>query len=90
LYQLAINIIHQTSRPLQPPVEDMETIWSEAEKAAILQMMQYTFIGSPAVIKQKLQHFLDSTGVDEIMITSHIYNHYARLRSYEIVQEIWK
>jgi luciferase family oxidoreductase group 1 len=90
LYQLAINIIHQSSRPIQPPVDSMEGIWSEDEKAAILQMMQYTFIGSPAAVQKKLQAFLRATGVDEIMVTSHIYDHEARLRSYEIVKNVWK
>lgn len=90
LYQLAINIIHQTSRPLQPPVNNMDAVWDDYEKAAILQMMKYTFIGSPSTIKEKLQGFLDKTGVDEIMVTSHIYDHKARLRSYEILADIWK
>lgn len=90
LFQLAINIIHQSSRPLQPPVDDMDAIWSDYEKAAIFQMMQYTFIGSPATVKLKLDAFLEKTQVDEIMVTSHIYDHQARLRSYEIVHEIWK
>lgn len=90
LYQLAMGIIHSTSRPLQPPVENMDEIWSDYEKAAILQMMQYTFIGGPQTVKEKLQRFLDETQVDEIMITSHIYDHKSRINSYKIVSEVWK
>ncbi|WP_018613560.1 LLM class flavin-dependent oxidoreductase [Segetibacter koreensis] len=90
LYQLAMGIIHGTSRPLQPPVKNMDEIWSDHEKAAILQMMQYTFIGKPETVKGKLQRFLDETQADEIMITSHIYDHKARMNSYEIVAELWK
>jgi luciferase family oxidoreductase group 1 len=89
-YQLAMGIIHGSSRPLQPPVENMDEIWSEYEKAAIMQMMQYTFIGAPETVKEKLQAFVSQTEVDEIMITSHIYSHAARLRSYEILSQIWK
>ena len=89
-YQLAMGIIHGSTRPLQPPVKDMSQIWSEPERAAILQMMKYTIIGSAETVKTKLQAFLDSTQVDEIMITSHIYDHQARLRSYEIIAEIRK
>ncbi len=90
LYQLAMGIIHGTSRPLQPPVKNMDEVWSDYEKAAILQMMQYTFIGSPDTVKEKLQGFLDETQVDEIMITSHIYDHQAKVNSYKIVHDIWK
>src|SRR5215210_1200760 len=89
-YQLAMGIIHGSTKPLQPPVDNMEEIWSDYEKAAILQMMQYTFIGSPVTIKEKLQKFLDETQVNEIMVTSHIFNHAARLHSYEIVSKLWK
>jgi len=89
-YQLAMGIIHGSTRPLQPPVKSMDGVWSEPERAAILQMMKHTIIGSAETVKNKLQAFLDATQVDEIMITSHIYDHNARLRSYEIISEVWK
>lgn len=89
-YQLAMGIIHGSTKPLKPPVKNMDTIWSEAEKAAILQMMKYTFIGSQATIKNKMQHFLDETQVNEIMVTSHIYDHLARVSSYEILAQLCK
>lgn len=89
-YQLAMGIIHGSTRPLQPPVKNMDDIWSDAEKAAILQMMKYTFIGSRETVKDKLQRFLNETQVNEIMVTSHIYEHAARLRSYEILAGLWK
>lgn len=88
-FQLAIGIIHGSTKPLQPPVENMDTIWSEAEKAAILQMMKYTFIGSQETLKQKLQDFLNITQANEIMVTSHIYDHSARIHSYKILSEIF-
>jgi len=68
----------------------MDEIWNDYEKAAILQMMQYTFIGKPQTVKEKLQQFLNKTQVDEIMITSHIYDHSAKVHSYEIISQIWK
>jgi luciferase family oxidoreductase group 1 len=89
-FQLAMGIIHGTTKPLPPPVKNMDLIWSEPEKAAILQMMKYTFIGSAENIKQKLQRFLNETQVDELMVTSHIYDHTARLHSYEILAGLWK
>ena len=89
-FQLAMGIIHGSTKPLQPPVDNMDTIWSEPEKAAILQMMKYTFIGAQETVKEKLQSFLNETQVDEIMVTSHIYNHPSRLHSYEILSDLWQ
>jgi luciferase family oxidoreductase group 1 len=89
-YQLAMGIVRGKTRPIQPPVDNMEGIWNEFEEAAVKERMQYTFIGSPATIKDKLQQFLDETQVDELMIVSHIYEHGARVHSYEIVAEIKK
>lgn len=90
LYQLAMHIIKGTSKPMQPPVDNMNEIWNDYEKAAILQMMQYTFIGNPQTVKEKLQQFVSKTQVNELMITSHIYNYSVRLHSYEIVSQICK
>jgi luciferase family oxidoreductase group 1 len=89
-YQFAMGIIHGSTKPLQPPIRNMDEVWSEPEKAAILQMMKYTFIGSAETIKVKLQQFLNETQVDEIMVTSHIYDHQARISSYEILANLWK
>jgi alkanesulfonate monooxygenase SsuD/methylene tetrahydromethanopterin reductase-like flavin-dependent oxidoreductase (luciferase family) len=71
-----------------PPVDDMDGIWSNHERYAVGEMLKYSFVGGPAVVKKGLQSFLDRTGVDEIMAVSHIYEHTARLRSYEILSTI--
>jgi luciferase family oxidoreductase group 1 len=84
----ALGILHNTRKPLQPPVKSMEGIWNEAEKAAVQQLMYYSFVGGPDTVKQKLEGFLEETGVNELMVVSHIYEHAARIRSYEILTEI--
>ncbi|MNR67023.1 hypothetical protein D3C85_1908010 [compost metagenome] len=53
-------------------------------------MLACTFVGSKETLKTDLQQFLDQTGVDEIMATSHIFDHAARLRSYELLAEVFK
>jgi alkanesulfonate monooxygenase SsuD/methylene tetrahydromethanopterin reductase-like flavin-dependent oxidoreductase (luciferase family) len=45
-------------------------------------------IGSPETVAQQLKAFVERTGADELMITSQIFDHAARLRSYEIAAEI--
>jgi len=55
------------------------------EEAALQQMIAYTFIGGPYKVKKELQQFLDKTQADELMIATAVFEHKARLRSYEIV-----
>lgn len=89
-YRLALGIIRNRRRPLQPPVESMDGEWYEHEKAAVMQMMQYSFIGSKATVQAALQTFLNNTGVDEIMVASYIYDNDLKMRSYELIAEFFK
>ncbi|ATP57647.1 LLM class flavin-dependent oxidoreductase [Pedobacter ginsengisoli] len=87
LYQLFRGIVTGKRRLLQPPVDSMEGIWTDYEEEQAGQMLACTFTGSKETIKEDLQQFLDQTQVDEIMATSHIFDHGARLRSYELLAE---
>jgi alkanesulfonate monooxygenase SsuD/methylene tetrahydromethanopterin reductase-like flavin-dependent oxidoreductase (luciferase family) len=84
-YQMALGMIRNQRRPMQPPIATMDGLWSEPEKAAIKHMMHYSFIGSAEKVKNELSAFLNDTGVDEIMIASHVYDLEAKKRSYELI-----
>lgn len=71
---------------LQAPNPDKE--WDPLEEAALEQMIAYTFVGGPEKVKAELQAFIDKTQVDELMIASAIYDHEARVKSYEILKSI--
>ncbi|MEO7309216.1 MAG: LLM class flavin-dependent oxidoreductase [Chitinophagaceae bacterium] len=88
--RLFLGVITGQRGLLKPPIPSMDQAWSEPEAAAVGQMLHYSFIGSPATIKSKLDLFLQETGVDEIMATSHIYEHAARVHSYELFSTIMK
>jgi luciferase family oxidoreductase group 1 len=90
LQQQFLNLIRNNNVPLQPPVENMEELWTAYEKEALQQQLGSSIAGGPETVKEKLQEFLDNTQADEIMINSQIFDHQARLRSYEIVAEITK
>ena len=87
LYQLAIGIITGNRKSLQPPVSEMD--WSEYEKMAVMQMMHYSFVGSLETVRKGLKGFIENTRVNEIMITSHIFDHGARLKSYELISQLF-
>jgi len=88
LFTAFLNIIQGRRTTLQPPNLSMDSVWNEAERYAVMQMLKYTFIGSGAKIKKELEKFISETEADEIMITSHIFDHQARIRSYEIISEL--
>jgi luciferase family oxidoreductase group 1 len=85
--QQFLSLLRGRPAPLQPPVETMEGLWTAGEREALEQKFRYAMIGSPNTVKENMQAFLDSTQADEMMITSPIYDHQDRLRSYEIVTQ---
>ena len=89
-YQLALGLFRNDRRPLPPPVENMDSIWSEAEKAGVNQMMKYSFRGSISTVEAGLQEFADETGVNEIMIASHMYDLESRKKSMALLSRVFK
>ncbi|MCP3027282.1 LLM class flavin-dependent oxidoreductase [Halobacillus sp. A5] len=88
LYQQFLNLVRNTNKLLQPPVNNMDDVWMEHEKHALQQQLGASIIGGPEKVQRELQHFLDETQADEMMIISQIYNHEARVHSYKIVADI--
>ncbi|HEX2533755.1 MAG TPA: LLM class flavin-dependent oxidoreductase [Chitinophagaceae bacterium] len=89
-YHLALGLIRNQRRPLQPPVPSMEGLWSPQEEAAVRHMMQYAFIGSAGTVKEGLEGFVQATGVNELMVTTHLYDAAARMRSFEIIAPFFR
>lgn len=90
LYQMFIGIVTGISKRLQPPVDNMDTIWNGFEKEIIDQMLAISFIGSPQKIEKEMKEFLKKTKTDEIMVISNIYDQKAKIYSYELFSEIMK
>lgn len=90
MYQQFLNLVRNNPGQLQPPVENMDELWSEQEKATLQQQLGSSIIGSHETVKTRLQNFLNETKADEIIINSQIYDQQARLRSFEIVSEIFQ
>ena len=70
---------------LKPPIGDIETYWTPTEKLQASRMLGCSFVGSPKTVESGLKDFIGKTGVDELMVSSAIYDHAARLRSYELL-----
>lgn len=88
-YQMALGMFRNARRPLPPPIRSMEQVWTEVEKAGVLSMLQYSFVGSLDTVSKSMQAFLQDTAVDEIMLTSHIYDLNARLKSFALASRLF-
>ena len=65
-----------------------ETQLSAPAKAMLADVLTCSAVGSPDTVRQALMSFIDRTKPDELMITAQIFDHSARLRSYEIAADI--
>ncbi len=82
------NLFRGTRGKLRPPIDDIETYWSPAEKAQATAMLACSFVGSRRTVREALARFVERTGADELMVASAIYDHDARRRSYELLSEV--
>ncbi|MGH8164414.1 MAG: LLM class flavin-dependent oxidoreductase, partial [Rhodanobacteraceae bacterium] len=85
-----LNLIRGHPGKLPPPVETMEGRWSSGERAAVQQRTRCSAVGSLATVRCQLAELLKQTGADEIIATAQIYDHTARLRSFEIAAEVFQ
>jgi alkanesulfonate monooxygenase SsuD/methylene tetrahydromethanopterin reductase-like flavin-dependent oxidoreductase (luciferase family) len=61
------------------------------DELGLAQMLSYSIVGSPEVVRQGLEEVVAQTAADEVIVASQIFDHAARLRSYEIaMQAAWK
>jgi luciferase family oxidoreductase group 1 len=90
MYQKFLLLTRGKAAPLQPPVENMDALWDEYEKKEVEKQLFTSIIGDPSGIKKQLQELIEKTGANEIMAHTEIYDHQARLRSYEILAEVMK
>ncbi|MEK7392717.1 MAG: MsnO8 family LLM class oxidoreductase, partial [Fibrobacterota bacterium] len=82
------NLLRGTRGRLQPPVDEIDSYWSGAEMVRVSAMLSCSFVGSQATVKAALERFVQSTQADELMVVSAIYDHAARLRSYELLAQL--
>jgi luciferase family oxidoreductase group 1 len=85
--QAFVNL--RTGHPgkLPPPLPGYEETLPPQARAMLDQVLTCSAIGDGATVRAAIEAFVERTGADELMITSQIYDHGARLRSYEIVAE---
>ncbi|PGS48304.1 LLM class flavin-dependent oxidoreductase [Bacillus sp. AFS041924] len=73
---------------LKPPVDDMDEIWSPYEKQTLENQMRLSAIGTVETVTKQLQAVLNMTKADEIMVNGSVFDHAARLYSYELLSKV--
>ena len=75
---------HPGAGKLPPPLPDIAERFHPSYLAAAQASLSYSAVGSPETVERKLREIITDTGVDELILTGHMYEHKARLRSFEI------
>jgi luciferase family oxidoreductase group 1 len=88
LQQAFVALRSGRAGPLPPPVDDIDARIGVPERALLADVLACSFVGAPATVRDGLAEFLARTGADELMVTAQIYDHAARVRSYEIAAAV--
>ena len=85
--QAFVNL--RSGRPgrLPPPREGYMQQIGPQEQAVLRQLLSCAAIGTPLQVREQMQAFIEKTGANELMVAGQIFDHQARLRSYEIAAE---
>lgn len=87
LQQSFVNLRTGRAGPLPRPVENYEATLDPMARQVLDQALACAVVGSKETVGRGLRAFAERTGADELMLTGAVYDHDARLRSFEIAME---
>ena len=90
LQQNVIRMRRNTRGQLPPPIADIDEFCEPHEKATAAHALQCSLVGSLETVRNEMRYWLDKTSANEILFTGQIFDHQARLRSFEIAAEAAK
>lgn len=93
LFQKYLFESRGTPRPLQPPISVDELWnqgWSRYERAAVESQLAEAIIGDRQTVKKGMEDLIRRTSADEVLVQSEIYDQQARIKSYEVLSEIFQ
>ena len=83
--QRFLRLIRNQPVELLPPVDSMELIWQDRERAAVENRLGAAIVGSDAIVKGGLEKLVGHTGANEVIVVTDTYAHEDRLESYRRV-----
>ena len=88
LQQSFVNLRRGEPGQLPPPTDDIDRFASPAEQAQLRQALACSFVGAPQTVATGLKAFLAETKADEVIVSGHIFDHAARLRSFALAAHV--
>ncbi|MBA4105132.1 MAG: LLM class flavin-dependent oxidoreductase [Pirellula sp.] len=87
IQQQFTNLVRGTPGQLPPPIDDVDDYWTPEEELRAAAMLSCSFVGTPDKVREQLERFAGQHAIDELIVASAIYDHAARLRSYELLTQ---
>ncbi|HBK45223.1 MAG TPA: LLM class flavin-dependent oxidoreductase [Xanthomonadaceae bacterium] len=88
--QSFVNLRRGRPGKIPPPIDDIEAFWQPHEKAGVENALACTVLGDADQVALGLAEFVARHRPDELLLTANIYDHHARLRSFELAAQAWK
>ncbi len=88
LQQTIVNLRRGRPTQLPPPVDDIASVLTSLDVYGLEQMLAYSVVGSPEAVRRRIDRVIAQVDPDEIIVASAIYDHDARVHSYEITAEV--
>ncbi|MBN9232900.1 MULTISPECIES: LLM class flavin-dependent oxidoreductase [Phyllobacteriaceae] len=88
LQQAFVNLRSGRPGKLPPPVENYDRDLDPVARTMLNQALSCAVVGSPETVRQGVETFIQRTGADELMVTAQVFDHAARVRSFEILADV--
>ena len=89
-YSRVIGILTGDRSPLEPPFKITNEFRSIIQQPAVQHMSKYAFIGSKETVKKKVKAFIEQTGIDELIVATHVFDVKDRIKSVELFAEVMR
>lgn len=88
LQQSFVNLRRGMFGLVPPPIDDIEAYWTEHEKSGVERALACSVVGDADSVRDGIRDFIARHHPDELMLTANIFDHAARVRSFEIAAAV--
>ena len=88
MQQAFVKLRRGETGQLPPPVENMHQLWSASEQYGVQQALSMSLVGDKTKVRHGLASILRETEADEIMVNGQIFDHQARLHSFDLAMQV--
>lgn len=85
--QSFVNLRRGQPGLIPPPIDDIDSFWTPAERSGVERALACAVVGDPDTVRDGIAAFIDRHRPDELMLTANVYEHAARLRSFELAAQ---